>query len=73
MHQTNGNGIVESLPSLARTVAVIPAYNEERFIGSVVIKACKYADAGCGGRWLQEPWPRSRGWPAQWWCSMRSS
>jgi hypothetical protein len=27
------------------TVAVIPAYNEERFIGSVVIKACKYADA----------------------------
>lgn len=26
-------------------VAVIPAYNEERFIGSVVIKACKYADA----------------------------
>ncbi len=27
------------------TVAVIPAYNEERFIGSVVIKARKYADS----------------------------
>ena len=26
------------------TVAVIPAYNEERFIGSVVLRARKYAD-----------------------------
>ncbi len=28
-----------------RIVAVIPAYNEERFIGSVVLKARQYADA----------------------------
>jgi glycosyltransferase involved in cell wall biosynthesis len=27
-----------------RLVAVIPAYNEERFIGSVVLKACKHVD-----------------------------
>ena len=38
MHQTNGNGIVESLPSLARTVAVISAYNEERFI--LICRGC---------------------------------
>lgn len=29
----------------AKIVAVIPAYNEERFIGSVVLKARKYGDA----------------------------
>ena len=29
----------------SRVVAVIPAYNEERFIGSVVLQARKYADA----------------------------
>jgi glycosyltransferase involved in cell wall biosynthesis len=28
-----------------RVVAIIPAYNEERFIGSVVLKALQYADA----------------------------
>jgi glycosyltransferase involved in cell wall biosynthesis len=28
----------------ARVIAVIPAYNEERFIGSVVLKACRHTD-----------------------------
>ncbi len=31
-------------PEGSRIVALIPAYNEERFIGSVVLKAQKYAD-----------------------------
>jgi glycosyltransferase involved in cell wall biosynthesis len=30
--------------SCRRTMVIIPAYNEERFIGSVVLKAAKYAD-----------------------------
>lgn len=39
------NNPLDEHPSAATgLVAVIPAYNEERFIGSVVIKACKYAD-----------------------------
>ncbi|MBE2234086.1 MAG: glycosyltransferase family 2 protein [Anaerolinea sp.] len=42
---TRSNGHNEDRNGGAGTVAVIPAYNEERFIGSVVIKACKYADA----------------------------
>lgn len=47
MTQTNGhnNGHNNGHAAGHKTVAVIPAYNEERFIGSVVIKACKYADA----------------------------
>lgn len=32
-------------PLVAGVVAVIPAYNEERFIGSVVLQARKYVDA----------------------------
>ncbi|MCB0002900.1 MAG: glycosyltransferase family 2 protein [Anaerolineae bacterium] len=42
---TESNGYAKETLCKAGTVAVIPAYNEERFIGSVVIKACKYADA----------------------------
>jgi glycosyltransferase involved in cell wall biosynthesis len=42
---SNSNGHNQDSRNGAGTVAVIPAYNEERFIGSVVIKACKYADA----------------------------
>ena len=33
-----------SLPSTARIVAAIPCYNEERFIGSVVLRAKKYVE-----------------------------
>ena len=35
---------IHSQNSPAKIIAVIPAYNEDRFIGSVVIKARKYAD-----------------------------
>jgi glycosyltransferase involved in cell wall biosynthesis len=38
--QTRGGG-----PLVAGVVAVIPAYNEERFIGSVVLQTRKYVDA----------------------------
>jgi len=35
---------VELIPPNARCVALIPAYNEERFIGSVVLKARRFVD-----------------------------
>ncbi|HEX6386682.1 MAG TPA: response regulator, partial [Anaerolineae bacterium] len=40
---TNGESPNRPLPGRPPIVAVIPAFNEERFIGSVVLKARKYA------------------------------
>lgn len=39
-----GSGDASVTPKTGRCVVVIPAYNEERFIGSVVLEARRYAD-----------------------------
>ena len=41
---SSSNGHNQQSRNGAGTVAVIPAYNEERFIGSAVIEAGQYAD-----------------------------
>jgi len=47
MQTTESNGLTETRPPLrpsrSRIIAVIPAYNEERFIGSVVLRARRHA------------------------------